>query len=184
MFHRKRLRLSIVLSGGKNEKYTLNDIQSFEMKFLFLLGAFFLCSSILAQADTLIADDVLTQEERSYRETMTNEVPLFGGVEYAGTANDTHRKISDSALIQWLANNVSYPKDARKNKTTGLVLVNFYVEIDGTMSEVRILKDIGDGCGDAVLEVLKNMPKWVSAYKWGGLYKTRYTLPVNFELGD
>ena len=62
----------------------------------------------------------------------------------------------------------------------GVVYVSFMVEKDGTLSEFKIIKDIGNGAGDAVLRALKKSPRWSAGEQNGEKVRTLYSLPITF----
>ena len=82
----------------------------------------------------------------------------------------------------YLCMNLSYPDAARENKIEGMVVVLFVVEKDGSVSNVRVLRDIGGGCGEAAVEVVKNMPRWEPGRQAGKAIRTQFSLPLKFEL--
>ena len=90
----------------------------------------------------------------------------------------------DSALYMYLCMNLSYPDMARENKIEGRVFISFTVEKDGSVSNVRLLRDIGGGCGQAAVEVVKNMPRWEPGRQSGKAVRTQFTLPIDFTLSD
>ena len=90
----------------------------------------------------------------------------------------------DSALFMFICMNLSYPDQARDNGLAGVVWVRFVVEKDGTISNVKLLRDIGGGCGQAVVEMVKSMPRWKPATQSGKPVNCEFTLPVKFQLFD
>jgi protein TonB len=56
--------------------------------------------------------------------------------------------------------NHKYPKEARKNKVEGQVIVQFVINEDGSCSNFEVVKGIGFGCDEAAVEAFKKMPKW------------------------
>ncbi len=83
-------------------------------------------------------------------------------------------------LMEYLANNIKYPEKARKNKVQGKVFVNFIVEKDGSISNIKILRGLGDGCNEEVIRVLKNMPKWEPGKHNGKPVRVSFNIPVKF----
>lgn len=77
---------------------------------------------------------------------------------------------------------MSYPEEAMRNHAEGVVLVNFVVEKDGHLSNVRILRGIGFGCDDEVLRVFKDFPSATPGKIGGNPVRVGMTLPVRFEL--
>lgn len=86
------------------------------------------------------------------------------------------------ALSQFIADNIKYPQLAKENNITGRVFVSFVVEKDGRVGQVKILRDIGGGCGNEAVRVVKLMPKWKPGKQRGKPVRTQFNLPVNFEL--
>lgn len=86
------------------------------------------------------------------------------------------------ALAQYLAKNIQYPDLARQNNITGRVFVTFVVEKDGSVGQVKVLRDIGGGCGAEAMRVVKSMPKWKPGKQRGKPVRTQFNLPVNFDL--
>ena len=87
-----------------------------------------------------------------------------------------------SALSQYLASNIKYPQLAKENNITGKVFVSFVVEKDGSVGQVKILRDIGGGCGAEAVRVVKAMPKWKPGKQRGKPVRTQFNLPVDFSL--
>jgi protein TonB len=86
------------------------------------------------------------------------------------------------ALNQYLAKNIQYPQQARQTGTQGKVYVTFVVERDGSITDIKILRDIGSGCGEEAIRVVKSMPRWQPAKQRGKVVRQQFNLPVNFTL--
>lgn len=86
------------------------------------------------------------------------------------------------ALSKFIADNIKYPQLAKENNITGRVFVSFVVEKDGRVGQVKILRDIGGGCGNEAVRVVKMMPKWKPGKQRGKPVRTQFNLPVNFDL--
>ncbi|MBR3939047.1 MAG: energy transducer TonB, partial [Bacteroidales bacterium] len=65
---------------------------------------------------------------------------------------------------------------------TGRVFLTFVVEKDGSIANARILRDIGGGCGQEALRVVKSMPKWIPGEQRGIPVRVQFNLPVYFKL--
>ncbi len=85
-------------------------------------------------------------------------------------------------LYKFVGKNLQYPALAKENNITGRVYVSFVVEKDGSVSKVKVLKEIGGGCGNEAMRVVKMMPKWKPGKQHGRAVRTQFTLPVMFEL--
>lgn len=90
----------------------------------------------------------------------------------------------DQELDKYLSLNLRYPNEALTLKIEGEVVVNFTINEDGTIRDVKAMKDIGYGCAQEAERVVKNMPRWSPAKKAGKAIKVNYRLPVMFELPE
>ncbi len=84
------------------------------------------------------------------------------------------------SLYAWIARNLSYPEQALD--ITGKVFVTFVVEKDGSITNPKILRDIGGGCGAEAIRVVKNMPRWNPGKQRGKPVRVQFNLPINFSL--
>lgn len=89
----------------------------------------------------------------------------------------------DMALGELLRKNLIYPTVARENNIQGRVVVNFVVEIDGSLTDFRVIRGIGGGCDEEAIRVLKKMPKWDPGIANGRPARISFTIPVLFSLG-
>ena len=86
------------------------------------------------------------------------------------------------ALIKFMMENVKYPEEAKKNNIQGPVYVSFIVEIDGSVSNVKVLRGIGGGCDEEGVRVVSLMPKWSPGMDKGKAVRVSYVLPIQFKL--
>lgn len=88
----------------------------------------------------------------------------------------------ETAMYEWLGNNIKYPQVAKETGIIGTVIVTFVVEKDGSITNVSVLKDIGGGCGEEAIRVVKNMPKWKAGKQNGVPVRVQFNLPIRFTL--
>lgn len=88
------------------------------------------------------------------------------------------------SLYKFLAENIKYPQEAKDNNISGRVFVSFIVEPDGSITNPRLLRDIGGGCGQEAIRVVKLMPRWKPGKNKGQTVRVQFNLPVNFTLTD
>lgn len=88
----------------------------------------------------------------------------------------------EAAMYRFISENIIYPAMAKENNIVGRVIVCFVVEKDGSITNIKILKDIGGGCADEVVRGIKLMPKWKAGRQRGKRVRVGYTLPVTFNL--
>lgn len=85
-------------------------------------------------------------------------------------------------LSKYLAKSIRYPKVAKENKITGRVIITFIVEKNGKLSNIKVLRDIGGGCGAEAARVLSASPTWIPGIQDGKPVRVSYVMPVNFTL--
>ena len=91
----------------------------------------------------------------------------------------------EAAFGKYLSNNIRYPPVAKENNTQGRVIVSFVVEKDGNLTDIKVLRDIGGGCGAEAIRVLQKSPAWTPGIQNGKKVRVAYTMPINFTLaGD
>ena len=116
---------------------------------------------------------------------IVEQMPRFPGCEDKSTKAEKD-KCSQEKLMQYIYNNLKYPSIARENGIEGRAVIRFVVDKNGKVSDVKILRDIGGGCGEAAAKVIKSMnnmsKKWVPGRQGGRKVKVYYTLPVIFKL--
>ena len=79
-------------------------------------------------------------------------------------------------------NNIKYPEVARTSGITGTVYVQFVVEKDGSISDVKVVRGIGGGCDEEAVRVVKSMPRWKPGKQRGQPVRVYFTLPIEFKL--
>lgn len=85
-------------------------------------------------------------------------------------------------LHKYLAEQVRYPDIAKENGIEGTVVIQFVVNEKGEISNAFIVKDIGGGCGEEALRVVRGMPLWLPGANRGRQVKVQMSLPVKFKL--
>ena len=88
----------------------------------------------------------------------------------------------EEALIKFIMENVKYPEQAKKNNIQGPVYISFIVEMDGSVSNVKVLRGIGGGCDEEGVRVVTLMPKWIPGKDKGQAVRVSYVLPIQFKL--
>jgi protein TonB len=64
---------------------------------------------------------------------------------------------------------------------SGLVKVTFIIEINGTISEIKVLQDVGHGSAEEIKRVLKLSPQWTPGDQLGKPVRVLFTLPVTIR---
>ena len=88
----------------------------------------------------------------------------------------------EAAMMEFVAKNVVYPKEAQDKGISGRVFVSFIVEKDGSVSNVELKRGIGGGCDEEAVRVISAMPKWKPGKQNGQVVRVKYTVPLSFSL--
>ena len=88
----------------------------------------------------------------------------------------------EAAMMEFVAKNVVYPKEAQDKGISGRVFVSFIVEKDGSVSDVELKRGIGGGCDEEAIRVISAMPKWTPGKMKGEPVRVSYMMPVFFKL--
>lgn len=88
----------------------------------------------------------------------------------------------DGALMSWLSQNIKYPSIAAEVGVQGRVIVQFVVEKDGSITDVKIAKSVDPSLDKEAARVIKSMPHWIAGRQNGSPVRVRFTVPVTFKL--
>ena len=117
---------------------------------------------------------------------VVEKMPLFPGCDIGD--NQENQKCTKQKLNQYIFDNLIYPDSALMMGIEGKVVVQFVITNEGAIVEIKVLRDIGYGCGEEVKKLISAMNDWHE--KWTpGKQRERpvnalYTLPVEFKLDD
>jgi protein TonB len=122
--------------------------------------------AVQAYVPVITEDEPEPIEEEIF--TFVEEYPEFPG--------------GDKALREYILNNIKYPEVARTSGITGTVYVQFVVEKNGSISDVKVVRGIGGGCDEEAVRVVKSMPKWKPGKQRGMPVRVYFTLPIELKL--
>ncbi|MBX2915880.1 MAG: energy transducer TonB [Cyclobacteriaceae bacterium] len=84
-------------------------------------------------------------------------------------------------FYKFVGQNLKYPKRARHTNTQGKVFVEFVIDKNGQVTDMKVIKGIGNGCDEEAMRVLA-LTKWQPGRQRGRPVKVRMTMPLNFVL--
>ena len=84
--------------------------------------------------------------------------------------------------MNYLAESLKYPEEAKERGIEGTVVMAFIVNSDGTISDIETLRSIGGGCDQEAMRVIQNAPKWTPGQLGGKAVRVRMRLPLRFIL--
>lgn len=118
-----------------------------------------------------IKNEVVVEEKKPEPEkifTAVEESPKFPG--------------GEKEMYNWLSRNIRYPEMAQQNNIQGRVTVQFVVEKDGSIGEVKVVRGKDPDLDKEAVRVVKSMPKFIPGKMNGQAVRVWYTLPINFKL--
>ncbi|WP_295798009.1 energy transducer TonB [Mucilaginibacter sp.] len=88
------------------------------------------------------------------------------------------------AFYQFINKNTKYPRTAYENNTSGKVIISFVVERDGSLTDVKVKRGIGDGCDEEAMRVIKLSSPWIPGTQGGKPVRVAYSVPISFGLSN
>ena len=128
---------------------------------------------VVTQSKTKIEEVVVEYKEERHAEPETifravEQMPEFPG--------------GQEALLKYVNSSIQYPPQAAENGIEGRVVVQFVVEKDGSVGEVRIGRSITKDLDREAARVCKSLPKFIPGRQNGQPVRVWFTLPVTFSL--
>ena len=108
-------------------------------------------------------------EEEAIPFQLVEEKPSFNG----GDANE---------FSKWVNSRLVYPEIAKENGVQGRVTLQFTVENDGRVTNVRVLRGVDESLDKEAVRVVSSSPKWKPGKQRDRAVKVTYTVPVIFQL--
>ena len=136
------------------------------MKKILLILVLGLTMGVMAQQKAGFQENS-TQEEKVYE--VVDQMPAFPG--------------GQTALFEYLKQNMKYPAEALNDGIEGRVVCKFVVEKDGSISGVKVLRSSGNESLDTeAVRVLSEMPNWTPGEQGGKKVRVNYSVPLIFRL--
>lgn len=87
-----------------------------------------------------------------------------------------------TAFSDFLSDNLIYPKEAVKLQEEGKVYLNFKIDVDGSLKDIRVSKSVSFLLDQEALRVMKLSPNWEPSMQKGRKISVTYTIPITFQL--
>ncbi|MCY4778136.1 M56 family metallopeptidase [Sphingobacterium sp. UT-1RO-CII-1] len=82
----------------------------------------------------------------------------------------------------WVSNNYKYPQEAIDAGVKGQIIIGFIVDKEGVLSDFKVVKDLGHGTGEALIDALKKAKPWRAGIQNGRKVRVEYQLPMTLNL--
>jgi protein TonB len=90
----------------------------------------------------------------------------------------------DDELFKYIGKSIKYPKKAKKKGIQGTVYITFVVEIDGTLSGIKVLRGVHKDIDKEAIRTISTMPKWKNGSHRDTPARVQMNLPIRFTLKD
>ena len=114
-----------------------------------------------------VKEEVVEEEAIPFQ--LVEEKPSFNG----GDANE---------FSKWVNSKLQYPEIAKENGVQGRVTLQFTVNPDGSVSNVKVLRGVDSSLDKEAVRVVSMSPKWKPGKQRDRAVKVTYTFPVIFHL--
>ena len=85
-------------------------------------------------------------------------------------------------LKEWVYKYIKYPEAAIRDGVQGRVMVDFIIDKDGKVTDVRVLRSVSEELDAEAIKVVSASPKWKPGRMNGNKVRTSMTIPVEFRL--
>jgi len=113
-------------------------------------------------------------------------MPIYPGCDIPEFEEKDRRICTDNFLRKFITENLVYPTEALKYQREGMTVVNFQIGKDGVVQNVKCMRDMGLGTGQAAIDVIEKMEKsgiiWNPGYEDGEPKIVAYIFPISFNL--
>jgi protein TonB len=124
------------------------------------------------------------KEEKIFK--VVEQMPRFPGCEDISGSNAEKEACAKKKMLKYIYANIKYPAIAQENGIEGTAVIQFTVDTDGSITDIKVLRDPSAGLGDAARALVESMnkmgEKWTPGKQRGRAVKVLYTLPVKFKL--
>jgi TonB family protein len=150
----------------------------------FLAGTMFLVNPVRAKAvpmdlETLSASPEATIEAPAIPQDTSKALP-YNLIEVKPTFNGGDA----GEFSKWVNENLKYPKAAYEAGIQGRVVLQFTVEKDGKIGDVKVLRGVNPELDSEAVRVVSSSPDWTPGYVKGEPVRVTYTFPLIFQLKD
>lgn len=87
-----------------------------------------------------------------------------------------------NAFYKYVGENLKYPGLAQRGNIQGRVYIQFVVEKDGSLTDIKTMKGIGGGCDEEACRIIGNAPKWKPGKQRGRPVRVKMVIPILFRL--
>lgn len=161
----------LIFKRLKAMKQKASKVSNWKVGLLTVLCAFlfvtFACSEEKTQAEDVRTSNDAAQTQRKEFTKVEEQATYEGGMD---------------VFYKYVMSEMRYPAAARNKGVEGTVDVQFVIERDGSVSNVKALNSIGAGCDEEAIRVVKGAQGFKAASQRGRTVKVAMVMPITFKL--
>ena len=128
-------------------------------------------------------DATLGVEIMDYIETVEEEEVEEEAIPFALVENKPTFQGGDAnTFSKWVNSRLEYPEIAKENGIQCRVTLQFTVNTDGSVSDVKVLRGVDSSLDKEAVRVVSSSPKWKPGMQRDKPVRVTYTFPVIFQL--
>lgn len=117
---------------------------------------------------------------------VAENMPRFPGCENTVDPVADRQACAKEKLDEYIYANIKYPEEAKMAGIEGTCVLSFLVTKTGTLKDIKVIKDIGGGCGAEAVRIVNSMNEngilWIPGKQRGLPVNVKFNLPVRFKL--
>jgi len=130
------------------------------------------------------ASQALQRSLSSKAFTNTRNEALRAGSTVIESKLEPQPQIGMMPYQKYLKDSLQYPSDAKENLIEGEVELIFDVEVNGSITDIQVVRSLGSGCDEEAIRLLNNGPDWFPARDNGIPVKRQATITIRFGLAS
>ena len=187
-----------LLANGFNHAQLKNRITMMQItskaawkKFSLLLLLPLLGGTMLLLAECTSQDTAATVEKAAAEKTLPAAAPETKAatdqarepVPFAKLETKPRFQDGDANMFaHWVNQNLRYPEEAREKKLQGRVTLQFTIEEDGSLTNVKVLRGVDPILDKEAVKVVSQSPKWTPGYVGEKPVRVVFNFPVVFQI--
>ena len=121
------------------------------------------------------------EEKNELSMAQVDQKPIYPGCD-GQASEDARFECFNLSLNRFIAENITYPAEAKKDKVEGKVFVSFVIGRTGDIEDVKILRGVNPSLDQTAMDVIRKLPKIRPALDQGKTVRFQHIVPIQFRL--
>lgn len=121
---------------------------------------------------------ILAQQQDTSIYIVAEEMPRFPGCEDSNSFIKAKKACADRKLLDYIYRNLKMPKDIDIASLGSMAAISFVIDETGKVINPTIIRSMHPEIDTSIIDLVRNMPTWISGKQRGKAVKVRYVLPV------